>query len=511
MSDWTSGYVTDVEYTFGYYTELNPLRLKLAFLNAGLDCPAVGAACELGFGQGMSANLHAAASHTTWSGTDFNPSQAGFASELAQISGSGAQLFDQGFAEYCNRDDLPDFDYIGLHGIWSWISNENRQIIVDFIRRKLKVGGVLYISYNTLPGWSAMAPMRHLMTGFAERMSAPGSGIVAQVDSALGFCDRLLATNPLYARANPQVAERFGKMKGQNRRYLAHEYFNRDWLPMHFTDMADWLQPAKMSFACSANYLDHIDGINLSGEQQKLLADIPDPVFKQQVRDFMVNQQFRKDYWVKGPRKLNKLEQGEKLGKERVVLIQPRDDVAFEVSGTLGKLKMQEAIYKPLLDCLADHKPKTISAIEAELKTTGITAAQMVQGLVILTGSGALASAHDDKTIRALKDRTDRLNAHIIAKSRGNSEFHNLASPVTGGGIVVDRFQQLFLAARAGGENKPEEWARIAFETLKIQGQRILQDGKTLETDAENRDYLSKMAKTFADKILPVLVALKVV
>jgi len=44
---------------------------------------------------------------------------------------------------------LPDFDYIGLHGIWSWISDENRQVIVDFIRKKLKVGGVLYISYNT--------------------------------------------------------------------------------------------------------------------------------------------------------------------------------------------------------------------------------------------------------------------------------------------------------------------------------------------------------------------------
>lgn len=26
MSDWTSGYVADIGYTYGYYTELNPLR-----------------------------------------------------------------------------------------------------------------------------------------------------------------------------------------------------------------------------------------------------------------------------------------------------------------------------------------------------------------------------------------------------------------------------------------------------------------------------------------------------
>lgn len=39
MNDWTAGYVADIGYTFGYYTELNPLRVKPAFLNAGLAFP----------------------------------------------------------------------------------------------------------------------------------------------------------------------------------------------------------------------------------------------------------------------------------------------------------------------------------------------------------------------------------------------------------------------------------------------------------------------------------------
>jgi|GEM_PF-6017078 hypothetical protein len=43
MTDWTAGYVADIGYTFGYYTELNPLRLQLAFLNAGLVASATGA------------------------------------------------------------------------------------------------------------------------------------------------------------------------------------------------------------------------------------------------------------------------------------------------------------------------------------------------------------------------------------------------------------------------------------------------------------------------------------
>ena len=62
MSDWTAGYVTDIDYTYGYYVELNPLRLRLPFLKAGLVPPLTGTACELAFGQGVSTNLHAAAS-----------------------------------------------------------------------------------------------------------------------------------------------------------------------------------------------------------------------------------------------------------------------------------------------------------------------------------------------------------------------------------------------------------------------------------------------------------------
>ena len=79
MSDWTAGYVADIGYTYGYYTELNPQRIKLPFLASGLVFPEVGTACELGFGQGLSVGIHAAASVTAWSGTDFNPSQAGHA------------------------------------------------------------------------------------------------------------------------------------------------------------------------------------------------------------------------------------------------------------------------------------------------------------------------------------------------------------------------------------------------------------------------------------------------
>ena len=117
METWTGGYVADVNYIYGYYPELNPMRAQLALCSAGIIVPKIEVACELGFGQGLSINLHAAASDVNWYGTDFNPAQAAFAQQLAQQAKSQAHLFDQSFEAFCQRLDLPDFDYIGLHCI----------------------------------------------------------------------------------------------------------------------------------------------------------------------------------------------------------------------------------------------------------------------------------------------------------------------------------------------------------------------------------------------------------
>lgn len=510
MSDWTAGYVADIGYTYGYYTELNPLRVRLAFLNAGLVPPQAGTACELGFGQGVSANLHAAASVVQWSGTDFNPAQAGFAQELARLAESGAQLFDEAFDQFCNRTDLPDFDYIGLHGIWSWISDENRAVIVEFIRRKLKVGGVLYISYNTQPGWAAMVPMRDLLTEHAQVLGADGAGIVNRIDSALAFADQLLATNPLYARANPQIAERIKKIKEQDRHYVAHEYFNRDWKPMAFASMAQWLAPAKLQWACSANYLDAIDAVNLTAEQQALLAGITDPMFRQTVRDFCVNSQFRKDYWVKGARSLSALEQAELLRSQRVILVQPAADVSLKVTGALGEATLQEAVYGPVLDQLADHKPKSLAQLEQALASPDLTFAQILQAIVVLSGAGVLLPVQDEAATSKARKRTAQLNTHLMVKARGSNELNYLASPVTGGGINVARFHQLFLLARQLGHKEPRAWAQYAWEILAMQGQRLVKDGKTLETAEENLAELTAQATEFAEKRLPVLKALQI-
>jgi hypothetical protein len=417
-------------------------------------------------------------------------------------------LYDEAFAEFAKRD-LPEFDYIGLHGIWSWISDGNRAVIVDFIRKKLKVGGVLYISYNTLPGWGTFAPMRHLMAEHAQVIGADRVGIVSRIDGALDFTEKLLATNPLFARANPLVNDKIKQIKDQNRHYLAHEYFNRDWHPMHFGTMAKWLEPAKLTYACSAHYLDFVEIVNLTPQQQAFLKDIHDPMFKQTVRDFMVNQQFRREYWVKGARRLSPMDQTQGLRDQRLLLTAHRPDVTLKITGSLGEATLTEAIYAPVLDLMADHNVRTLAQIEQAVKNAGITFLHLIQTVLVLCGDGTFSAVQDDTTTAKAKKHTDKLNAHLMLKARSSNDITFLSSPITGGGVMVGRFQQLFVLALHQGKKKPNEWAAFAEQILAAQGQKIVKDGKPLETAEEQLAELTTQAIDFATKQLPILKALQ--
>jgi hypothetical protein len=511
MDNWTEGYVGDINYTHGYYQELNPSRIKLAFLNAGLDCSEYQNACELGFGQGISINIHAAASSIQWFGTDFNPSQANYAKRLARSNNSSINLSDDSFKEFVERKDVPEFDFIAMHGIWSWINDANRLLIVEFLKNKLKVGGVLYISYNTLPGWGDFAPVRHLMTQHATVMGSNGAGVVKRVDEAIEYVKELRKTKPVYLQVSSQIEEKFNKLEKQNRQYLAHEYFNMDWHPMYFSEVSKLLATAKLSYACSANYLDHIDLINLTEEQQKFLQSIQDKDFKETTRDFIINKQFRKDYWVKGKLQLTELEQLEKFKKIKIFLTEEKKLIELKVIGELGEANMSDSIYMPILNLIERNRIITIEDMEKELKSEPIEIGQIMQSVMILIGKGCVATVQNEEMVNEAQKNTDLLNREIMQKAMSSNDINYLASPVTGGGIPVGRFHQLFLLAYSNGKKTAEDWANFVWKILAKQGQKLIKDGKVIEHEDENISELLKQANEFKLGKFEILKTLKVI
>ena len=126
----------------------------------------------------------------------------------------------------------------------------------------------------------------------------------------------------------------------------------------------------------------------------------------------------------------------------------------------------------------------------------------------MLSGAGHLSAVQANSTHAAKTSKA--INTHLMLKARGSNDVGYLASPVTGGGVPVNRFQQLFLLSIQHGKKQPADWAKDTWAILSAQGQRLLKEGKSLDTAEDNLAELTTQAQTFADKQLPILKALQI-
>ena len=513
--DWTSGYVAEIDYTFGYYRELAPGLIDFALLLSGHEPPPRKDTryLELGYGQGLSANIHAAAVAGEFWGADFNPAHAANARSLADHSGASANFRDDSFVDLLAREDLPDFDYIVLHGVWSWISDDNRRAIVEIMRRRLKVGGAVYVSYNTLPGWAVAMPLRHMMTLHAETVGSEVQGVVGRIDASIAFGGKLAEVEARYFAANPSAKARLEAIAGQSRNYLAHEYFNRDWQPMYFSQIHAWLTDAKLAYACAAAALDQLDGFNLTPAQREILATVPFTVLRETVRDYLLNQQFRRDIFTRGGRRLSPLDRLERLNDVLITLTTAEIPIGYEVDAGLGKMGLKPEIYEPVVDELARDKasPKRIGDLAQRPGLRALPPDVLIEALGVLIGSGRAHPAQRAADVEAAGPACESLNNHLINRSRISGDVAWLASPVIGAGVAVGRFEQMFLDARTRGKATAAEWADDAWASLSQQGQSIIKDGEPLKTPEENLEELLRQAKALAETRLPLLRRLKVV
>ncbi len=196
-------------------------------------------------------------------------------------------------------------------------------------------------------------------------------------------------------------------------------------------------------------------------------------------------------------------EQHEQIARQRFVLTSKRDDIKLTVNGVLGEAKLQEAVYNPILDHLADHKIRSFGELLGELDAahTGVTFAQLFQALLLLIGAGHVVPVQDEDVVSACRERCMTCNAVLRDLARSNNDIAYNVSCISGGGVMVDRFQQLFLLAHASGESGAENLARYVWEILKGNGQLITKEGKVLKSDKDNIQELTARAKKFAERL----------
>jgi SAM-dependent methyltransferase len=173
---------------------------------------------------------------------DFNPAHVAYARQLAQDTGvENATFLERSFGEL-NELDTADAEIIALHGVYSWVSEENRRHIVEFIRRRLKAGGIVYVSYNCLPGFAQAAPLQRL---FVEHAGREEGELPDRVRRSVHYATLLAGAGAEYFRASPQARKLLDRVAGEDLRYVAHEFFGANWSSFFHADVVRELAAAR--------------------------------------------------------------------------------------------------------------------------------------------------------------------------------------------------------------------------------------------------------------------------
>lgn len=293
-------YVNDVPYVRHFVGELSPARIRLGAAMNGLTPPPGDELdyCELGCAHGDTlAALAAAHPRGRFLGIDISAVHIASARRLARDGGvENIGFLERDLADLLH-EDIGEFDFIVAHGLLSWVSPEKRKALLGFAQAKLKPGGLLYVSYNAMPGWASVEPLRQLLLspiGGAEGTS------VERAARGVAFARVMEASGAEYFARNPAASEMLSTMEKAGLPYVVHEYLHEHWAPMYFARVAWEMSAHDLHFAGALPLYLNFRHTAIPESLETIFAPLTDRITFESLKDFAINEFFRRDIYVKG-------------------------------------------------------------------------------------------------------------------------------------------------------------------------------------------------------------------
>lgn len=505
MSDWTQGYVADFEYTQGFYGDLAPDHLDLVCLVNSVMPPRRGDGftyCELGSGHGLTSTALAAANpEGEFYAVDFNPAHTARAADLAAEAGVGNVTFlEDSFEVLAEKaDHLPQFDYITMHGVWSWVSPELRAAIARFLSAKLRPGGLAYVSYNALPGWTGTIPVQYLLRRLAGE--APGrsdSRFVAAFNRVAQMAD---AGSP-YLSENP-IIPRIGKfVEGGDIAYLVHEYMTPYWAPQFHADVARELSGAKLDFVGCGAMTNNFPDLMLNDEQRELIGAVDDVSLRETMADYFNGTSFRGDVFARGRRLMEPGERDARLTALRVAPVVPRSLMQLEVEVPVGKATLNEPVYGPILDRLAEG-PVTVGELLALPELPEGTRVSPAEIAGLLVAIKAAMPMRDGPAVPGPVPLTLELGRRVLRQSTNRASA--IVLPRLGTAMACPGHEAAILSLVADlGTTDPRQLGEALWAPIAARGEALIKDGERLVEPEENIAVLVDQARGILESRLDI-------
>lgn len=417
-----NGYMTDIPYLRDFKPMLAPAWLDHVALVAGIEPPdrRTGFAwCDLGCGQGVTAAI-LAATHPAggFHGIDAMPMHIDHGRSLAAAAGVSNVCFHAVDFSAAIDLELPLFDYIVAHGVFTWIDEEAQRALLRFIDRRLKPGGLVYLGYNAMPGWTRDLPFQHLVREIGLTCTGDGA---ARIASAIDIVRRLAELRAPALVASFTIAEMKERPDEYPPGYLTHEFMPAAWRPLYVTELREKTSPIGLEPVGSATLSENFDCLVLDQRARAALSLIADGNARELARDFFLDQRFRTDVFARGNRRLDPEQRGRRLLAGTYARAKPRLAIRYVMATPAGAFCYDNPIARALVAGFAAGPRSIPDKPSAETLTSLLT----------------LCAAGDLLPVEPGFAEIGRLNQVLAGRIDGPEEIRWLALPC-GTAIAID-------------------------------------------------------------------------
>ena len=235
----------------------------------------------------------------TFTGIEIAPTQVSVGKTyIDQLGITNLELLEGDVNE--SHQHLGTYDYIIAHGFYSWVDEETKDNFLRLCKEHLGSNGILYMSYNTYPGWHKMDSVRALLEFANKDIDTLNHREKVRhgktVASKLGTL--MLEYDTVKNQQGPFLQSLRQTLQKQDC-YVGHDHLEPVNTPVYFHQCMDQMAERGFTYLCDCDLNLSFPDVYDETLRTKLQELAPhDPLAREQYIDFMLNTAFRKSLFT---------------------------------------------------------------------------------------------------------------------------------------------------------------------------------------------------------------------
>ena len=199
-----------------------------------------------------------------------------------------------------SHQHLGTYDYIIAHGFYSWVDEDTKDNFLRLCKEHLGSNGILYMSYNTYPGWHKMDSVRALLE-FANK-DIDTLNHREKVRHGKTIASKLGALMLEYDTVKTQQASFLQSLRQTLQKqdcYVGHDHLEPVNTPVYFHQCINHMAEHGFTYLCDCDLNLSFPDVYDETLRTRLQDLAPhDPLAREQYIDFMLNTAFRKSLFT---------------------------------------------------------------------------------------------------------------------------------------------------------------------------------------------------------------------